>query len=75
VEEIQGLIRQHIENAKYAINSADEPGPNPNLKKGFYVASLRNQQIMVKGKVLYQLKDFTKINEQLNSLTLLFKPK
>ena len=75
VEEVQELIRQHIEVAEYAINSADEPGSSPNLKKGFYAVSLRNQQIMVKGKVLYQLKDFTKINEQLNSLTLIFKPK
>ena len=78
IEEVRELIHQHTENANHAINSAEKPIENnlsPNLKKGFYVANSQQRTIVVKGKVLYQLRDFEKMNEQLNSLTLILKPK
>jgi len=78
VEEIRELIRRHTEVIKHAINSADEPSEefaNSDNKKGFYVASSKQQWIAVNGRSLYNPQNFIKINEQLNSLTLIFKPK
>jgi hypothetical protein len=72
VREIKEVIYQHTNAARVII---DLPNSNPKLMRGHYMIDSQQRTIAINGMIFYKSQDFTKINEQLDSLTLIFQSK